>query len=219
MNRLFLALISLLSGWCVTVSKAEDESQPQPVSLEQAIGILENRSQDMGTRIVEFVEKRVFPFRSKAATVRGIVRMSDSLGVSIEYPEKDAVLIIDDAGLIMRRLKDNGKVRERHVSLEDGELAGLMAAVMSFDKERLLEAFDLSVDGDKSSWVLTLKPKGETSEKVVKASIHSDAKLVNEVQIELKGSRQILIEILEERPVDRFDEETIQQYFRGDEEG
>lgn len=216
MNKLFATLALV----CVALS-ARSEEVPSEVSLsvEAAMDILDERAQNMGTREVRFVEKRIFPFRSKAATVEGKVRLSDSLGVSIEYPDKDAVLVIDDEGLIMRRLKDNGRVRERKVALEDAAFAGLMASVMKFDREELDEAFNISVGGTPTDWVLKLIPRGEYSGKVVGASIHADAEKVNEVRIDLEGSREIVIEIIEETPVEGFGPDEIETYFRGEKGG
>ena len=61
---------------------------------------LERRAQASDARVVRFRESRRFPFRSKPVELGGIVRIDKQQGTSIEYPEKDIAIIVDENGMV-----------------------------------------------------------------------------------------------------------------------
>lgn len=202
----------LLTGLFSVAARAEEQ-----ISVERCIQILDARTEGVEARLVRFEEARTFPFRSKPTTLSGIARISDELGVSIEYPSKSAVMLVDDEGMLLRRLKEGGKPRERAIDAKEGQAADLIAATMEFDKEALLRLFELSATGSEDDWTLTLIPKSELDSNVEKMSIQSDDEAVRRILVELEGRRSVQIDILEERALDGFSEEERARYFRAGE--
>lgn len=199
-----------LLGWlAISASGADAE-----ISVERCVQMLETRTEGVDARLVRFEEARTFPFRSKPTTLEGVARISSELGVSIEYPAKDVVMVVDDEGLLLRRLKDDGRAREREIDSKQGETADLIAATMDFDAEALRRLFELSASGSEEEWTLTLTPKAELDSNVERMSIHSDNESVRRITVDLEGRRSVRIEVLEERALDGFSERERELYFR-----
>ncbi len=184
------------------------------MTTDELVEALAAQAQSTPARIVTFRETRAFPFRSKPVEVDGVARIERELGSSIEYPSKDAAIIVDEKGLLMRRYRADGKWRQREVAPQDGQAAELMMAALRFDPARIRELFDLSLEGAEPAWKLTLSPKGELAETVGRIELATSQLVVTSVRIDLKGQRSITLRILEETPVDSFSESERARYFR-----
>jgi hypothetical protein len=106
-----------------------------------------------------FTERRFFPFRREATVLKGVLRISPQRGMSLQYTEPEArVMVADDDGLILR----DGAGHERKMppgSREAGAVASLLP-IMRFDLPALLPAFDIRARGNSAGWTFEFAPRG-----------------------------------------------------------
>ena len=105
-----------------------------------------------------FTERRFFPFKREATVLKGVLRISPQRGMSLQYTEPEArVMVADDAGLVLR----DGAGHERKMppgSREAGAVASLLP-IMRFDLPALLPAFDVRARGNAAGWTFEFTPR------------------------------------------------------------
>lgn len=163
----------------------------------------------------DFLETRKLPFRRAPIVFAGTLRLDDSGGLSLHYPEADGspVTVIDAAGMATRSrdgpwrsLPDRRSIRAVH---------GAIAALLTLDFERLHADFDLSGVLEDGNWIVHLSPKpGSDTGRLKELSIRGSRNRVTHIHIGLGGDLGILIEILREELVACFEPEENARYFR-----
>lgn len=201
-------MTSITRGWS---NETEDGSE---TTVAATLDMLEKRSNSAPSRIVVFKELRTFPFRSKPIELSGVARISDNFGTSIEYPDKESVIIIDHEGLLLRRFAPQGEIKDRSVKRMEGELAELMTGLFRIDKESIIERFDCEVSHEGDRWQLALAPRSEKLNSISSVTISGDELHIQSIDIKLKGGRRMEMIVSEEREMEAFAKEDLHRYFR-----
>jgi hypothetical protein len=142
-----------------------------------------------------FTERRFFTFRKQPTVLRGVIRISPDLGLSLEYTEPDPmILIVDAAGIIVR----DRAGRDRQVpagSREVGAIASLLP-VLRFDVGALSANFDMRAEGDPSGWSFEFTPKdramAQTLGTIIVRGVATD---VTAIEFRRSATQRIEIEV------------------------
>lgn len=208
-NNEWLSGILLL--WVAGLPAAEEAGS---ALAERLLETLEEQASSSNARVVAFQEYRRFPFRSKPVELSGMARIDIERGTSVEYPEKKVAIIVDDEGMMMRRFGSDGSFKDRALPAREGETGELLSALFRFDKQALLEQFNVEATRQEEQWSLVLHPKGGDVSKLEAVEILGDAMSIRSIDIRLKGDKGFRIEPQEETELGFFSEEDLSRYFR-----
>ena len=163
----------------------------------------------------DFVETRKLPFRRDPIVLSGTLRLDDSGGLSLHYPEADGspITVIDAAGMATR--SRDGPWRSLPDRRSISAVHRAIAALLTLDLERLHADFDLSGAMEDGNWILQLSPRpGSDTGRLKELSIRGSWSRVTQLHVSLGGDLGILIEILREELVADFETEEDARYFR-----
>jgi hypothetical protein len=105
-----------------------------------------------------FTERRYFPFRREPMLLKGVLRISPERGVSLQYIEPEAnVLIADATGLILR--DRNGRSREISAASREGGAIASLLPIMRFDLPALSPRFIIRAQRTDAGWQFEFTPR------------------------------------------------------------
>lgn len=106
----------------------------------------------------EFTEHRWFPFKKIPVELKGVMRLSPELGMSLGYiePEK-RVIIVDMRGLLLRDA--NGRQREIPVDPNSPAASTALLPILNFDWLKLDQAFQVYASREGNEWRLDFVPR------------------------------------------------------------
>ena len=191
------------------------EAIPSPeIKLQNKLAELEASVASSMVREIDFREERTFPFRRKPIELTGIVRLWKERGISIEYPEDKTILILDDLGVLMRKIADDGSFKERSSGLGDGAMASLLKAALGFDKAELEQLFFLTWYEDAEEWSIVMTPRIEQENTIEQVTMSGQALLISKIELGFSGRKKITIIPKDEQINDGFSLEEQKKYFR-----
>lgn len=105
-----------------------------------------------------FIEHRWFPFKKIPVELKGVMRLSPGLGISLGYTEPEArVIVIDDKGLLLREA--NGRQREIPVDPSTPGASTALLPILNFDWRQLDHSFLVYAARSGSDWRLDFVPR------------------------------------------------------------
>jgi hypothetical protein len=161
----------------------------------------------------EFQEKRFFPFRKEAVTLRGEVRVSRARGLSLHYaaPEERTV-ILDEQGMLVREASgQKAPPPDPRASAANDA----MWHVLRFDFAALAEKFDLYGERVANKWSLALVPHDDAVRRALgNIFVEGEGPAVRKIVLYRSARQHIDIEIAPPRTSSAFTGEEVRQYFR-----
>jgi glycosyltransferase involved in cell wall biosynthesis len=166
-NRVALVVTLLLVGPTLTLRAAEPNPPPEAARRLDADGsgwtdLVAAFAQRADTTAT-FVERRHFPFRKQPVELAGMVRVSASRGLSLQYTSPEPrTIIVDDQGLLFREAKGEAippadpRARAAHEAL---------LHVLRLDFSALARDFEIYGQREGASWSLRLVARNETVRK------------------------------------------------------
>ena len=168
-----------------------------------------------GDVMAGFTERRYFPFRREPTVLKGVIRVSPSRGLSLQYLEPEpSTLIADASGLEMKDAR--GGVRQLPSgSRESGAVSSLLP-IMRFDLEGLYARFDIAaVHLDGGGWRFDFSPKdAAVSRALGTISVSGTGTDVRHLSFVKSASQRVEIEVGESRTGSVFTESDLRQFFR-----
>lgn len=162
----------------------------------------------------KFTERRFFTFRREPTVLKGVIRVSPEKGLSLQYVEPEATMVIvDAAGLIIR--DRNGREHEMAAgSRAAGAIAALLP-VMRFDLDALAPSFDIRATRDVAGWRIEFTPRDPDAARAL-GSIAVSGSLTDVAHLEFRRSatQRIEIDVGETRSGVVFTPDELSRYFR-----
>jgi hypothetical protein len=162
-----------------------------------------------------FTERRFFSIRKEPTVLKGVIRLSPDLGLSLQYTAPDPmILIVDSNGLLFRDAK-GGDRKVPAGSRESGALASLLP-VMRFDLAALAPHFDVVASGDPTDWSFAFTPKDDSAARSLGTIVvHGKATEVTRIEFRRSSAQRIEIEVGETSAGVVFTRAEVRQFFRG----
>jgi glycosyltransferase involved in cell wall biosynthesis len=161
----------------------------------------------------DFTERRRFPFKKEPVELQGVVRVSATRGLSLEYidPEKRTV-ILDARGMLIRAPAGEKvpPADPRATAANDA-----LRRILRFEFAALEKDFELYGRRDGPDWTLALVPRTKDLQRSIgRITVAGQATAIR--RIELRRSARQVIEILiaAPRPPAAFTAEELKTYFR-----
>jgi Outer membrane lipoprotein carrier protein LolA-like len=105
-----------------------------------------------------FTELRFFPFRRDPTVLKGTLRVSPEKGLSLQYIEPEAsVLVADSSGILLRDSAGRNSPMPAD-SRQAGAIASLLP-IMRFDLASLFPRFDIRADRQGENWRFEFRPR------------------------------------------------------------
>ena len=146
-----------------------------------------------------FTERRFFPFRREPMVLKGVLRISPDRGLSLQYTDPEAsVLIADPSGLFLRT--SDGRTRELPSgSRETGAIASLLP-IMRFDLAALYPRFAIRARRTGPDWVFEFTPHdSDVAGSLGTISVGGTGSDVRHLEFKRSSSQRIEIEVGETR--------------------
>ncbi len=106
----------------------------------------------------EFTEHRWFPFRKVPVVLKGVMRLSPELGMSLGYTEPDRrIVVIDTQGLLLR--EPGGRQREIPADPAAPAASTALLPILNFDWQKLDQVFVVHAARDADGWRLDFLPR------------------------------------------------------------
>jgi hypothetical protein len=143
----------------------------------------------------DFVEYRWFPFRTAPVVLRGEMRFSRELGLSLHYTKpQESIVIADSAGLILRDA--TGRSREVHPDERVPDLGGTLAPVLRFDEKELFQGFRVRGARSGNAWRIDFTPRAaEVSRWVGTIIVEGTGESVSRIELHRSSTQRIEIQI------------------------
>ena len=214
MFKPFIGTLIFLLALSLGADPVKEAIPSVEMKLQNKLSDLEASVANSMVREIDFREERAFPFRSKPIELTGIVRLWRDRGISIEYPEDKTILILDDLGVLMRKIADDGSFKERSSGLGDGAMASLLKAALGFDKAELEQLFFLTWYEDAEEWSIVMTPRIEQENTIEQVTMSGQALLISKIELGFSGRKKITIIPKDEQINDGFSLEEQKKYFR-----
>lgn len=159
-----------------------------------------------------FTETRGTPLKKKAVKVRGTVRLARGHGLSLDYDQPGAPLVIlDEKGLLLRR--GNGRDQAAPPEAEAG--VRLLHALFAFDLATLEKSFALAgEENPDGTWSLAFTRRPDSDAYYQRLALLGDATRLTDIQLERTPAQRILIALDPPTPNPGFSPEELARYFR-----
>lgn len=146
----------------------------------------------------DFTEKRYFPFSTVPIVLKGEVRVSRALGLSLHYtaPE-ERVVILDAGGILVRDASGQNAPPDPRAAMANGALLG----ILRFDFSALEKEFELYGRRAGEAWSIALVPRAEAMRRAL-GHLHVAGSGPAVLRIELRRSarQHVDIELAAPRP-------------------
>jgi outer membrane lipoprotein carrier protein LolA len=111
-----------------------------------------------GALQASFTELRFFPFRRDPTVLKGTLRISPEKGLSLQYAEPEAsVLVADSSGILLRDAAGRSSPMPAD-SRQAGAIASLLP-IMRFDLASLFTRFDIRAQRTGENWRFEFTPR------------------------------------------------------------
>jgi hypothetical protein len=167
------------------------------------------RQPDIAT---DFTERRFFPFRTEPVVLKGEVRVSRSLGLSLHYtaPE-DRVVILDQAGVVIREASGQKSPPDPRAAMANAALLH----ILQFDFAALEKDFELYGRREGGEWSIGLVPRAEPMRRAIgNIYVGGEGNAVRKIELRRSVKQHIDIEISAPRASGPFSAEDVKRYFR-----
>jgi hypothetical protein len=167
-----------------------------------------------GTILAPFNEKRFFPFRRDPTLLKGVLRISPDHGLSLQYTEPGAyVLIADSGGLLIK----DGSGRARPMppgSRESGAVSSLLP-IMRFDLAALYPRFVVQARGSGAAWSFIFTPRDSgDADSLGIITVRGEGSEVVSLEFKRSASQRVEIEVGQTTTGRPFSDEELKQFFR-----
>jgi hypothetical protein len=161
----------------------------------------------------EFTENRRFPFKKEPTVLRGEVRVSPLLGLSLHYVEpREQTVIIDDRGLLLRSPSGDS------VPPADATASAANAALvraLRLDFAALAADFDLYGELSKDSWTLALVPKEPGLRRTLgRIAVEGAGPDVRRIELRRSPTQRVEILVGAPRVAAGFGADEVRRFFR-----
>lgn len=162
--------------------------------------------------MAQFEETRRFPFRKEPVVLKGVVRVSRTRGLSLEYAKpEERVIILDEAGVLVR----DGSGQQLPPDPRAAAANRALLHVLQLDVAALEKEFEVYGRKTGDAWALTLVPRDGSLRRAI-GNIHVAGNEVVVERVELRRSAKQHIDIVlsgHRAPV-VFTAEEAKRYFR-----
>ncbi len=161
-----------------------------------------------------FTEHRYFPFRREPMVLKGVLRTSPERGVSLQYTEPEAnVLIADPRGLILR--DGNGRSREISAASREGGAIASLLPIMRFDLPALFPRFVIVAQRTDAGWHFQFTPRdAEAARSLGSITLAGSGTEVRHLEFKRSESQRVEIDVDGTRPGTVFTPAEQAQFFR-----
>jgi len=160
----------------------------------------------------EFSERRYFPFRNEPVILKGEVRVSRSLGLSLHYTSPDdRILILDQSGVLIREASGQTSPPDPRAAMANAALLH----ILRFDFAALEKDFEIYGYRDATEWSIALVPRAEPVRRAIgNIYVGGAGAAVRRIELRRSLKQHIDIEISTSRPPAPFTAEDVKRYFR-----
>lgn len=159
-----------------------------------------------------FTETRGTPLKKKAVVVRGVARLARGRGLSLEYKNDDAsILILDEKGLLLRR--PDGRDQPAPPQAEAG--VRLLHSLFTFDLATLAKDYEISAEeksGD--AWALDFARRDGSEAYHKRLALLGEGSRLTGIQLERDPRHRIVIALDPPEIDPAFTPEELARYFR-----
>lgn len=140
--------------------------------------------------MADFVEQRVFPFRSRPVELQGTVWYGRKEGLTLNYrsPRREVVRV-DEKGV--RIIQDDGSSRERAIPERGREVPSALLATFRLDFGELKKDFEIHEQRDGDDWALRLTPHDQDETGIQRIVLEGVEEEVRRIVIEQSDRRRI----------------------------
>ncbi len=161
----------------------------------------------------DFTERRQFPFKTEAVRLSGVVRVSPTRGLSLQYTIPEArIVILDDRGVLVRAPAGE---RSQPSDPRAAAVNDALRRILRFDLAGLAHDFEPYGQIDGEAWTLVLVPRTETLRRGTgRITVAGEAATIRRIEIRHSAKQVIEITIEPPRPATAFTAEEVKKYFR-----
>jgi hypothetical protein len=161
-----------------------------------------------------FTERRFFPFRHDPTILSGVLRVSHERGLSLQYIEPAAsVLIADSSGILLRDETGHDRAMPAD-SRQAGAIASLLP-IMRFDLPALFPRFDIRAQRMGPDWRFEFSSKDPVAaEALGLITVVGTGDDVRHLQFKRSERQRIEIDVEGTRAGTAFTAEELRQFFR-----
>jgi hypothetical protein len=210
-SRLLIAALALTaaahgatdSGDILTPESAAGEWRP-------LIGALASKGPLQAT----FTEHRYFPFRREPMALKGVLRISPERGVSLQYTQPEAnVLIADSAGIILR--DRSGRSREISAASREGGAIASLLPIMRFDLPALFPRFVIRAFRGPNGWQFEFTPRdADAAGSLGSITVAGSGTDVSHLEFRRSASQRVEIDVTDTRTGVVFTPAELARFFR-----
>jgi hypothetical protein len=162
----------------------------------------------------DFVERRWFPFRTAPVVLRGDMRFSRELGLSLHYTKpEERIVIADSGGLILRDA--TGRSRQIHPDDRTPDLGGTLVPVLRFDEKELFKGFHVRGARSGNAWRIDFTPRAaEVARWVGTIIVEGRGGSVSRIEFRRSATQRIEIQIESTATGVTFGPDERKRYFR-----
>ena len=161
-----------------------------------------------------FTERRYFPFRRGPVVLRGVLRISRERGLSLQYTQPAAsVVVADQSGILLRDA--DGRTRSLGAgSREAGSLSSLLP-ILRFDVPALSPRFQIRGLRTGDGWLLEFAPRDPAlSGSLGDITVSGEGAEVRRLEFRRSAAQRIEIEVGAARIVPAFGPDDLRRFFR-----
>ncbi len=161
----------------------------------------------------DFTERRQFPFKTEAVRLSGVVRVSATRGLSLQYTVPEArTVILDDRGVLVRAPAGE---RSQPADPRAAAVNEALRRILRFDLAALAQDFEPYGQLDGEAWTLVLVPRTETLRRSTgRITVAGEAATIRRIEIRHSAKQVIEISIAAPRPAAAFTAEEVKKYYR-----
>jgi outer membrane lipoprotein-sorting protein len=221
LQRISIALaiaVRLAAGAFAESADSQYPAQPGPeiTAGERTGGFLDlfRILAAQGSVRTKFTEYRWFPFRTAPVVLRGEMRFSRELGLSLHYTSpQESIVIADAGGLILRDA--SGRSREIHPDERMPDLGGSLAPVLRFDDKELFEGFHVRGARLGNAWRIDFTPKAaELARMIGTIIVEGKDSTLSRIEFHRSSTQRIEIQIESSETGVTFGTDERKRYFR-----
>ena len=162
----------------------------------------------------EFTEHRWFPFKKIPVVLKGVMRLSPGLGMSLGYTEPEKrVIIVDARGLLLREA--GGRQREIPADPNSPAASAALLPILNFDWRKLDQVFQVYAAREGDAWRLDFVPRDpQLASSLGRITVVGDGYLMRQLEFRRSAMQRVEIFIGETRLGTEFTPEEKAQFFR-----
>lgn len=159
-----------------------------------------------------FEEHRWFPFKKEPVVLKGEMRLSPDLGLSLRYTEPEQrMMIVDAKGMVQRDAK--GRSKEAPADAADAGMA--MLPVLRFDLPALEKLFEVHAKRTGETWRFDLVARPNTAvARMGKMIVLGEGEAVKRLEFRRSATQRVEIIIGEPRTGVTFTDDEQRKFFR-----